>query len=241
MLRRCVYRWFDYHRIVPVHDVPDLAAVAAVLGERTRAAMLAALMSGRPHTASELARTAGVTRATASSHLARLLDVQMVSVETAGRHRYYRLAGPDVATAIEGLMRLALRAGAVLPRAGPSDPALRRARVCYDHLAGEIGVRLYDGWVQAGHLAMQDRALLLTGSGERLCARLGIDVPALRELRRPLCLSCLDWSERRHHLAGALGAALLERCLTRGWARRHRGSRAVTLSAVGERALLSRD
>jgi hypothetical protein len=164
----------------------------------------------------------------------------MVSVESVGRHRYYRLAGPDVATTIEGLMRLARRAGAILPRTGPSDPALRRARVCYDHLAGEVGVRLYDAWVRAGHLAMQDRTLLLTGSGERLCARLGIDVPALRELRRPLCLSCLDWSERRHHLSGALGAALLDRCLVRSWVRRHRGSRAISFSAVGERALVSR-
>ena len=225
---------------MPVADVPDLAAVAAVLGDRTRAAMLSALMSGRPHTATELARAAGVTKQTASSHLARLLDTRLVDVEAAGRHRHYRLAGPDVATTIEGLLRLARRAGALLPRTGPADPALRRARVCYDHFAGEIGVRLYDGWMQAGHIRMQDRALLLTESGERFCTRLGIDVASLRRLRRPLCLSCLDWSERRHHLAGALGAAILDYCTSRGWARRQRGSRVVSFSATGERALLSR-
>ncbi|HZI30369.1 MAG TPA: helix-turn-helix transcriptional regulator [Gemmatimonadaceae bacterium] len=221
-------------------DVPDLAAVAAVMGDRTRAAMLSALMSGRPHTATELARAADVTKQTASSHLARLLDVQLVDVEAVGRHRHYRLAGRDVARTIEGLMRLARRAGAVLPRTGPSDPSLRQARVCYDHIAGEIGVRLYDGWMQAGHIRMQDRALLLTEEGERFFARLGIDVAGLRGFRRPLCLSCLDWSERRHHLAGALGAAILDTCLARGWARRHRGSRAMSFSATGERALLSR-
>jgi DNA-binding transcriptional ArsR family regulator len=222
------------------HKIPDLAAVAAVLGDRARAAMLLALMSGRPHTASELSRTAGVTKPTASSHLSRLLDMQLVSVEAVGRHRHYRLAGRDVANTIEGLMRLARRAGAVLPRSGPLDPTIRLARVCYDHLAGELGVRLYNSWIQVGHLAMRDRALLLTVSGERVCSRLGIDVSALRALRRPLCLSCLDWSERRHHLAGALGAAILECSLTRGWARRHRGTRALTFSAVGERALLAR-
>jgi DNA-binding transcriptional ArsR family regulator len=225
---------------VPAHDIPDLAAVAAVLGDRTRAAMLSALMSGRPHTATELARAAGVTKQTASSHLARLLDTRLVDVDAVGRHRHYRLAGGDVATTIEGLMRLARRAGAVRPRTGPSDPALLHARVCYDHLAGEIGVRLYDGWMQAGHIRMQDRALLLTESGERFCTRLGIDIEVLRVLRRPLCLSCVDWSERRHHLAGALGAAILDQCFSRGWARRHRDSRAVSVSAAGERALLSR-
>jgi DNA-binding transcriptional ArsR family regulator len=224
---------------VPVDDVPDLAAVAAVLGDRTRAAIVSALMSGRPHTATELARAAGVTKPTTSSHLSRLLELKLVDVEAVGRHRHYRLAGRDVANTVEGLMRLARRAGAVLPRTRPSDPALRRARVCYDHLAGELGVRLYDGWMTAGHLQLRDRALLVTAAGEEVCARLGIDVAALRELRRPLCLSCVDWSERRHHLAGALGAALLERCLTKGWARRHRGSRAITVSAVGERALLA--
>lgn len=225
---------------MPGDHLPDLAAVAAVLGDRTRAAMLSALMSGRPHTASELARCTRVTKQTASSHLSRLLDLQLVQVEAVGRHRYYRLAGRDVADTIEGLMRLARRAGATLPRSGPPDPALRQARVCYDHLAGELGVRLYDSWMNSGHLETRDRALLLTPSGERLCERLGIDVTALRELRRPLCLPCLDWSERRHHLAGALGAAILNRSLARGWARRSRGSRAISLSAAGERALVAR-
>lgn len=240
MVRHCADRWFDYHRTMAADQMPDLAAVAAVLGDRTRAAMVTALMSGRPHTASELARTARVTKPTASSHLSRLLDLRLVQVEAVGRHRYYRLVGRDVAGTIEGLMRLARRAGAVLPRTGPSDPALRRARVCYDHVAGELGVRLYDTWMNSGHLETRDRALLLTPSGERMCARLGIDVRSLRELRRPLCLPCLDWSERRHHLAGALGAAILDRCLTRSWARTHRGSRALSFSSVGERALLAR-
>jgi DNA-binding transcriptional ArsR family regulator len=219
---------------------PDLAAVAALMGDRTRAAMLTALMAGRPLTASELARAANVTRQTASSHLARLLAARLVTVQAVGRHRYVSLGSRHVATTVEGLMRLARDAGVTLPGSGPADPAMRRARVCYDHLAGELGVQLYDRLLEAGHVRAQDRALLLTESGEMFCARLGIDVPLLRKTRRPLCLSCLDWSERRHHLAGALGAAILQRSLDRGWARRHRDSRAVSLSAVGERALLAR-
>lgn len=240
IVRHCARRWFGYHRTVTNYDTPDFAAVAAVLGDRTRAVMVSVLMSGRPHTASELARAARVTKQTASSHLSRLLDLHLVQVQAVGRHRYYRLAGRDVADTIEGLMRLARRAGAVLPRTGPADPALRRARVCYDHLAGELGVRLYDAWMNAGYLEGRDRALLLTPSGEKFCTRLGIDVSTLRELRRPLCLPCLDWSERRHHLAGALGAAILDRSLARGWAIRRRGSRALSFSAVGERMLFSR-
>jgi DNA-binding transcriptional ArsR family regulator len=222
-----------------MNDTPGLSAVAAAIGEPTRAAMLTALMAGRPLTASDLARVADVTRQTASAHLARLLDLRLVRIEAVGRHRYVQLADHEVAGVVERLMRLARRAGATRPTAVPIDHAIRRARICYDHLAGELGVRLYDRLMTVGHLHMQDRALLLTESGERFCARLGIDVPALRSGRRPICLACVDWSERRHHLAGALGAAILDRCLANDWARRHRGSRAVTLSSQGERVLLT--
>ncbi len=202
--------------------------------------MLNALMAGRPMTASELARAAGVTKQTASSHLARLVEARLVFVQASGRHRYVRLAGRHVAATLEGLMRLARSAGATLPRSGPTDPAMRRARVCYDHLAGELGVRLYDQLLDREHLRFQDRVLLVTPSGEKFCARLGIDLDALRSARRPLCLACHDWSERRDHLAGALGAAIMGRCFEQGWARRLGSSRVLSFSAIGERALFAR-
>jgi DNA-binding transcriptional ArsR family regulator len=214
----------------------DLGSVAALMGDRARAAMLTTLMGGQALTASELAQAASITKPTASAHLARLLAAGLVTVEVQGRHRYYALSCREVASSVEALMVLAGRLGAARQR-GPADPALRRARVCYDHLAGEIGVQLYDRLCERGWVVNQGRDLSLSEGGERFCAGLGIDVPTLRARRRPLCLSCLDWSLRRHHLAGAIGAAILERCLRLGWARQRRGSRALIFSAVGERAL----
>jgi hypothetical protein len=181
-----------------------------------------------------------VTKQTASSHLSRLTDARLLSVERAGRHRYFRLADHDVGIVIETLTRLADRAGAMQVESGPSDAALRNARVCYDHLAGDLGVLVFDSLREQEFLHHRDDALTLTEQGERFCQRLGIDVAALARSRRPLCLACLDWSIRRHHLAGALGAAILSRCFALGWARRHRASRAVLFSALGERSLRAR-
>jgi DNA-binding transcriptional ArsR family regulator len=218
----------------------DLGRVAALMGDRARAAMLTTLMGGQALTASELAQAASVTKPTASAHLARLLDAGLLTVESQGRHRYYALSCREVASSVEALTVLADRIGSPHRRTGPADPALRRARVCYDHLAGEIGVRLYDRLRERDWVVAHGRELSLGEGGERFCAGLGIDVAALRAGRRPLCLPCLDWSLRRHHLAGAIGAAILERCLRLGWARQRRGSRAVIFSAVGERALFAR-
>lgn len=218
----------------------DLGAVAALMGDRARAAMLTALMGGQALTASELARAASVAKPTASGHLARLLGAGLLKVEVQGRHRYFALSCPEVGSSVEALSVLAGRVGAALRRTGPADPALQRARICYDHLAGELGVRLYDRLRERGLVVAHGRELSLGLAGERFCAGLGIDLAHLRARRRPLCLPCLDWSLRRHHLAGAIGAAILERCLRLGWARRRRGSRAVIFSAVGERALFAR-
>ncbi len=220
---------------------PALASVAALIGDRARSEMLLALMDGRALTATELARVARVTKPTASSHLAKLHAARLLAVERAGRHRYFRLRGHQVAAALESLQALAPSGAVAAVRPGTGDVALKTARACYDHLAGEFGVLVYDSMERRGLLsAGSGKRLGLTDEGARFAEGLGVDVQALRAGRRPLCLACLDWSERRHHLDGALGAALLERIIALGWARRARSSRALVFSANGERALRSR-
>lgn len=221
-----------------MHDGPSIARVAALIGEHARAEILAALMGGQALTATELAGVAGVTKQTVSAHLAKLVEAGLLAVESQGRHRYFRLSGRDVAQLLESLMGVAYRVGAVRLRSSPREPALRKARVCYDHLAGELGVMLYDSLLQRRFLRVNGAGPALTAQGQRFFEVQGIDVGALSRLRRPLCRPCLDWSVRRHHLAGSLGAAVLEQCLARGWARRARGSRVVQFSAAGEQALL---
>ena len=198
--------------------------------------MLTALMSGRALTVSELAQEAGVTIQTTSSHLTKLQDGKLLTQEKQGRHRYFRLSGPDVAAMLEGLMGLAARAGHLRVRTGPKDPALRHARVCYDHLAGDLGVRMFDSLVK-GSLVKQQREpdrLVLMPKGKRFFETFGIDFESLGQTRRPLCKTCLDWSARRYHLAGALGAALLAHLYDIKWARRETDTRIVTFSRRGQ-------
>ncbi|HEY4303203.1 MAG TPA: winged helix-turn-helix domain-containing protein [Gemmatimonadaceae bacterium] len=217
-------------------DTPDLAAIAGLIGDRARSKILLSLMEGRALTASELARTAGITKQTASSHLTKLLDAHLITVEQAGRHRYHRLADDDVGSAIEQLIGLAARLELKTVQTGPADLAMRRARVCYDHLAGEMGVLLFDSFEQRGLVRRSGKSLTLTSAGESFLVDQRFDVESLRQGKRALCLSCLDWSMRRYHLAGALGAALLTHCLENEWARRVKGSRTLVFSVVGERA-----
>ena len=222
-----------------MHDGPSVAGIAALIGEPARGEMLTALMGGQALTATELAAVASVTKQTASTHLAKLVGARLLAVESQGRHRYFRLADRQVAALLESLMGMATSLGArVAP--GPREPELRKARVCYDHLAGELGVLCFDSLERRHFLTSSGAELELTESGERFLVDLGIDVPALSRHRRPLCRACLDWSVRRHHLAGAVGAAVLDRCLELRWARRLKGSRVVSFSAVGERALRER-
>jgi DNA-binding transcriptional ArsR family regulator len=222
-------------------DGPSIAGIAAAIGDHARADILTALMADQALTATELAQIAGVTKQTTSSHLAKLMDAGLLAVESQGRHRYFRLADRDVAELLESLMGVAFRAGAVRVRGSPREPALRKARVCYDHLAGELGVLAFESLTRRRLLRTENEKLELTVSGRRFCRdALGIDVDALAAGRRPLCRTCLDWSVRRHHLAGALGAALLARCLELGWARRVKGSRVVSFSPTGEAALRER-
>jgi DNA-binding transcriptional ArsR family regulator len=212
-------------------DGPVIASVAALLGDPARANILTALMDGRALTVSELAAAAGVTIQTASGHLAKLDAARLLTAEKQGRHRYFRLSGPDVAQVLEALMGLAQRTGATRVRTGPKDAALRTARVCYDHLAGERGVELLNGARRQGFIAGREE-LALTDRGRRFFAEFGIDLAKLEKGRRPLCRSCLDWSERRSHLGGALGAALLSRLVEMGWARREAG-RVLTFTCDG--------
>ncbi|HWA91917.1 MAG TPA: winged helix-turn-helix domain-containing protein [Rhizomicrobium sp.] len=212
---------------------PSFAPVAALAGDPARANMLAALMSGKALTASELAAEAGIAAPTASSHLAKLVEGGLVGVVAQGRHRYFRLAGPDVADMLEHLMGVAARAGHMRTRPGPSDPMIRKARICYDHLAGEMGVEMFDALLRARRLALAgDDAVRVTRKGQAFFAELGIDTG--EAARRPLCRLCLDWSMRRSHLAGRLGAALLARMEDLGWASRAKGSRAVIFTRTGE-------
>jgi DNA-binding transcriptional ArsR family regulator len=221
------------------------AEVAALAGDPARAGMLHALMDGRALTASELARVAGITPQTASGHLARMVAVGLLSVEKQGRHRYHRLASPTVAQMIESIMRVASSLQSTrLPRSplsvGPRDAALRAARTCYDHLAGRLGVALADALVAGGYAELANDAGVVTDAGIGLFGRIGIDVDELlarpgRRSARILCRPCLDWSERRPHLAGAVGAALCSHSFTKGWIRRIDGTRAVTVTPKGQR------
>ena len=198
--------------------------------------MLISLMSGQALTASELAREAGIVATTASGHLKRLLEGGLLAVEKQGRHRYYRLAGPEVADAIEALMDLAEQSNQRRVRPGPKDPELRRARVCYDHLAGQRGVELFARLTRLKLIALDDGAVAITPRGERHFGAFGIDIAALKAAKRPVCRTCLDWSERRVHLAGGLGAELLDRFFSLRWAHRVEGSRIVRFTPTGERA-----
>ena len=210
----------------------DLAAVAALIGDPARARMLTALMSGKALTATELSLEADVTASTASAHLSKLTTARIVSIEKQGRHRYFRLFNADIASALEELSCIATQ-----PRTGPSDPAIRVARVCYDHLAGERGVWMLDQLRSRKILDGRD-GISISRDGESFFARLSIDLDSLAQSRRPLTRICLDWSERRHHLGGALGAAILDRVLTLRWAKREIDSRALTFARSGEKAFI---
>lgn len=217
------------------------AEIASLAGDPARAGMLHALMDGRALTASELARVAGITPQTASGHLARMAAAGLVSVTKQGRHRYHRLASPAVAQMMESIMQVASRSDTPHPApfTGPKDAALRAGRTCYDHLAGRLGVALADGLAAGGHVELTDDAGLVTDAGIDLFGRIGIDVAMLAAGRgrraRVLCRPCLDWSERRPHLAGAVGAALCTRGFEDGWIRRADGTRAVIVTRKGER------
>jgi DNA-binding transcriptional ArsR family regulator len=215
---------------------PNISVLAARIGDPARSNMLMALMAGKALTATELAEVAGVAPPTASGHLAQLLSGGLLDVVKQGRHRYYRLAGEQVATAIEALMDLAQQPPPIRTRRGPKDGDMRKARVCYDHLAGERGVELFSRLTARNMIELREDAIGITAQGEQELTRFGIDVDALKTAKRPICRTCLDWTERRSHLAGGLGAGLLQRFFDLHWARRLEGSRILKFTPHGEAA-----
>ncbi len=221
----------------------DIAAVATLFAEPARARMLMALGDGRSLPASALAAEAGVSAQSASAHLGRLREAGLITMERAGRHRYFRLAGPDVADGLESLARLAPAIPVRSLREATRAEALRRARTCYDHLAGELGVAITDALVDRAALeAGGDTTFRLGPRAAAVLRPLGVDLAAVAAARsrRPLVRVCVDWTERRPHLAGRLGAALQEALVGRGWVVRHEGHRAVSVTAEGEVALRAR-
>jgi len=220
-------------------DGPDISITAALLGDPARANMVMALMSGYSLTMGELAAEAGVTLSTASVHLAKLESSGIVVSRKQGRSRHFRIADPDVAHCIEALVTVAARAGHLRTRPGPREAAMRHARSCYDHLAGRVAVYLFERWVAARVLRWRGEEVCLTGKGRQFFIDRGIEVDALERKKRPLCRTCVDWSERKHHLGGAIGAAVLAGALVKNWAVRGPRSRAVTFSALGEKKFVA--
>jgi DNA-binding transcriptional ArsR family regulator len=222
------------------HAASAVAAVALAIGEPARARMLACLLDGHARTGTELAAVGEVTASTASAHVKRLVAADLVSVVVQGRHRYYRLAGPTVARALEMLTVVATGAKPVFVPTTPSR--LRVARTCYDHLAGTLGVLLHDRVRALGWITIRSGGpdYDVTPTGTRGFHGLGVDVPALRTRRRKFACACLDWSERRPHLGGALGAAMLNLLLERKWVATNRYDRALDVTAAGRKSLQER-
>lgn len=216
----------------------DIAPIAALLGDPTRAAMVSALHDGRALPAGELARRARISASTASAHLARLVDGGLLTLERSGRHRYFRLANDDVAHAIESLAAISPRKPARSLRDATIGEALSEARTCYDHLAGKLGVAVTAGLVRDRAIVERDGCFALGPHAGAVLGRIGVDAGDLPP-RRPAALRCLDWSERRPHLSGALGAAVCDRALEQRWIERLPGSRAVRLTPAGRRAFAS--
>jgi len=216
-------------------STPSLAEIAALVGNPARANVLTALLDGRALTATELAFAAHVSPQTTSGHLTNLTEARLLVRERQGRHSYYRLASPLIGRMLEGIMAVAADGAQRQRPRWKGDEALRTARTCYDHLAGRLGVALAEALVQHRRIVLAEDGGQVTARGARFLDEFGIDLAAIGRRRRAFCRPCLDWSERRPHLAGSLGAALATRCFELGWIERLRQSRAVAISPVGQR------
>lgn len=212
-----------------------IAEIAALAGDPARANILTALLDGRAMTATELSFAARVTPQTASAHLAKLVEAGLITVMQQGRHRYFRLGSPKVAQMLESIVSVAVDNRPRFRPLSRQAAELREARVCYDHLAGVLGVRIAEAMTRHGYLVLEDEGGQVTEAGQRFLWELGVDVQVAGKGRRHLCRSCLDWTERRPHIGGAIGAALAERWLALGWITRAKDSRAVTVTPAGER------
>lgn len=212
----------------------QIAVVGAMLADNTRAEILTVLMDGRAHTGGELARSVGVSASTASEHLSKLLDAQMVAVAAQGRHRYFRLANREIAVMLEALGAAPVAANVPPPRA---PAALLYARTCYDHLAGEVAVRIYDQMVVTGQLEEHEDHVVLTEAGAEHLEAIGVDVQSARDAKRPTARPCLDWTERRHHLAGSVASGLLDALLAKKWIARSTTPRGIRITEAGRVAM----
>jgi len=219
-----------------MREGPFIAEAAALIGNPARANILAALMDGRALTSSELAYRANVAPSTTSEHLAKLVDGRLIAVSSTGRHRYYRLASPAVAHLLENMMALSIDGPPRHRPASRCDDAMARARTCYDHLAGRLGVALADSLAERNHIILGDEGGLVTDEGGKFLRELGVEFDRPKKSRRTFCRACLDWSERRWHIGGFLGAAIAGRCLELEWVERQRDSRALSITPSGERA-----
>ncbi len=220
-----------------MHYELDLASVAALIGETSRATILAALLGGEALPATELAYRAQITSQTASSHLAKLLEGDLIAVTTVGRHRYYSLKNQEVAQILETLQLIAPAPANRPARVPKISPELCHARTCYDHLAGKLGVTLTNAFVDKAYLIQDEQLYILSDTGQNWLESYQIDTGALQKKRRKFAYACLDWSERRFHLAGSLGAAIATLFLENEWVKRLPHSRAITITPAGEKIL----
>jgi DNA-binding transcriptional ArsR family regulator len=224
---------------IPVmSNAPQIAEVAALVGDPARANMLCALLGGRALTATELALAAGVSPQTTSGHLGKLNTARLIVLMKQGRHRYYRLAGPQVGQMLESIMNVALDGPPRFQPKSKLDDRLRHARTCYDHIAGVLGVGLADRMTAREFVVLGDEAGEVTPSGMEFLTKLGVDLSVARGKRRVFCRPCVDWTERRPHIGGAVGAALAQRCFDLKWVERTRDSRALTVTPAGRRGLM---
>ena len=218
-------------------NAPQIAEVAALVGDPARASMLCALLGGRALTATELSFAAGVSPQTTSGHLAKLSAANLLVQMKQGRHRYYRLAGPHVGQMLESIMNVALAGPPRFQPRSKADDAMRHARTCYDHFAGVLGVGIADRLIERAFVVLGDEAGEVTADGTAFLADLGVDLAAARTKRRVFCRPCLDWTERRPHIGGSVGAALATRCFELKWIERVRDSRALAVTPAGRRGL----
>jgi DNA-binding transcriptional ArsR family regulator len=213
-------------------DDLSLASIAAAIGDQARSAMLISLMDGRSLTAKELAYVARISPSTASAHLGKLLDLGLIRVMRLGRNRYFRLASPLVGQMLETVSNVAAGTNSRYPRA-TADSALLQARTCYDHLAGQLGVMLADALQRENYVRLSDDGGEVTARGYEFLSGLGLKIDEAQKTRRIFCKPCLDWTERRPHLAGSLGAALCRHCFDHGWVERVRDTRALEITPEG--------
>ncbi|WP_199609686.1 ArsR/SmtB family transcription factor [Flocculibacter collagenilyticus] len=212
---------------------PNIAYIGSLIGDAARSKMLIALMSGKALTATELSVVADITPQTASSHLTKLLEGELLQVRKQGRHKYFQLKSKQVAELIEQLLNLSVPVSDGSVFTGPPNDRLRKSRICYDHLAGELGVELFDALINNGWMIEINEYVKLTEKGQVKFNNLGVDISIFGKGKRPLCKSCLDWSERRSHLAGHLGQWVLNNAIKREWAKQDLDSRAIHFTPQG--------